>query len=57
MLAVRRQYQDRIGAEWPRVHREGRAYRLERPGLTVSVNLGPQPALRLAGWGWEVSPR
>ena len=50
-------YRDRIGAEWPRVRREGRAYRLERPGLTVSVNLGPEPALGLPGWGWEVSPR
>ena len=57
MLAIRRQYQDRIGAEWPRVRREGRAYRMERLGITVSVNLGPAPALGLPGWGWEVSPR
>ena len=57
MLAVRRQYRDRIGAAWPRVRREGRAYRLERPGLTVTVNLGPEPALGLPGWGWEVLPR
>jgi maltooligosyltrehalose trehalohydrolase len=56
MLAVRRQYRDCIGSQWPRVHREGRAYRLERPGLTVTVNLGPAPALGLPGWGWEVSP-
>jgi maltooligosyltrehalose trehalohydrolase len=56
MLAVRRQYRDRIGAEWPRVRCEGRAYTLERPGLTVRVNLGPEPALGMPGWGWEVSP-
>jgi maltooligosyltrehalose trehalohydrolase len=57
MLAVRRRNQARIASSWPRVRREGRAYRLERPGLTVTVNLGPEPALGLAGWGWEVSPR
>jgi maltooligosyltrehalose trehalohydrolase len=57
MLAIRRRYRDRIGSGWPRVRREGRAYRLERPGLTVSVNLGPEPAMGLPGWGWEVSPR
>jgi hypothetical protein len=57
MLALRRKHQARIAAHWPRVHREGRAYRLERPGLTVTVNLGPEPALGLPGWGWEVSPR
>jgi maltooligosyltrehalose trehalohydrolase len=57
MLAIRRQHRDRIGAEWPRVRREGRAYTLERPGLTVRVNLGPEPALGMPGWGWEVSPR
>ncbi|HUM10406.1 MAG TPA: malto-oligosyltrehalose trehalohydrolase [Myxococcaceae bacterium] len=56
MLAIRRQHRDRIGAEWPRVRREGRAYRLERSGLTVTVNLGPEPALGLPGWGWEVLP-
>jgi len=39
------------------VRREGRAFRLERPGLTVTVNLGPEAALGLPGWGWEVSPR
>ena len=57
MLAIRRQYRDRIASGWPRVRREERAYRLERPGLTVTVNLGPEPAMRLPGWGWEVSPR
>ena len=56
MLAIRRQYRERIAAEWPRVQRHGRAYRMERPGLTVTVNLGPEPALGLPGWGWEVSP-
>ena len=56
MLAIRRRYLDRIASEWPRVQRAGRAYRLERPGLTVTVNLGPDPALRLPGWGWEVLP-
>ena len=56
MLALRRQHRARMGAAWPRIRREGRAYRLERPGLTVTVNLGPKPALGLAGWGWEVSP-
>jgi maltooligosyltrehalose trehalohydrolase len=57
MLEIRRQHRDRIGAEWPRVRHEGRAYTLERPGLTVRVNLGPEPALGMPGWGWEVSPR
>ncbi|MGZ6027815.1 MAG: malto-oligosyltrehalose trehalohydrolase [Myxococcaceae bacterium] len=57
MLEIRRQHRDRIGAEWPRVHCEGRAYTLERPGLIVRVNLGPEPALGMPGWGWEVSPR
>ena len=57
MLAIRRRHQGLIGSRWPRVRREGRAYRLERPGLTVTVNLGPRPALGLPGWGWEVSPR
>jgi maltooligosyltrehalose trehalohydrolase len=57
MLAVRRRNQARIASTWPRVRREGRAYRLERSGLTVTVNLGPEPALGLGGWGWEVSPR
>ncbi|MGZ6162183.1 MAG: malto-oligosyltrehalose trehalohydrolase [Myxococcaceae bacterium] len=57
MLEIRRQHRDRIGAEWPRVRRDGRAYTLERPGLTVRVNLGPEPALGMPGWGWEVSPR
>jgi maltooligosyltrehalose trehalohydrolase len=57
MLAIRRRYRDRIAAQWPSVRRVGRAYRMERPGLTVTVNLGPEPALGLPGWGWEVSPR
>jgi maltooligosyltrehalose trehalohydrolase len=57
MLAIRRKHRQVIATTWPRVHREGRAYRLERPGLTVTVNLGPAPALGLPGWGWEVSSR
>jgi len=57
MLAVRRQYRQLIASTWPRVHRERRAYRLERPGLIVTVNLGPEAALGLPGWGWEVSSR
>ncbi|HTS82335.1 MAG TPA: malto-oligosyltrehalose trehalohydrolase [Myxococcaceae bacterium] len=57
LLAVRRKFLDRIGSEWPRVVREGRAYRLERPGLGVAVNLGPEPAAGLPGWGWEVLAR
>jgi maltooligosyltrehalose trehalohydrolase len=57
MLAVRRRHRQVIASTWPRVHREGRAYRLERPRLTVTVNLGAEPALGLPGWGWEVWPR
>ena len=57
MLALRRRHLQVIASTWPRVRREGRAYRLERPGLTVTVNLGAEPALGLPGWGWEVSPR
>jgi maltooligosyltrehalose trehalohydrolase len=55
MLAVRRRFLPLIASQWPRVRREGRAYRMERPGLTVTVNLGPEPALGLRAWGWEVS--
>jgi len=55
MLAVRARHRERIATEWPRVHREGTAYRLDRSGLSVRVNLGAEPALGLPGWGWRVS--
>jgi maltooligosyltrehalose trehalohydrolase len=57
MLALRRRHRSVIASSWPRVRREGRAFRLQRPGLTVSVNLGPEPALGLPPWGWGVVPR
>jgi maltooligosyltrehalose trehalohydrolase len=57
MLALRARHRQIIATTWPTVRRDGRAYRLERPGLTVTVNLGAAPALGLPGWGWEVLPR
>jgi maltooligosyltrehalose trehalohydrolase len=57
MLALRARHRQVIATTWPTVRREGRAYRLERPGLTVTVNLGADPALGLPGWGWEVLAR
>src|SRR5262249_61822367 len=53
MLAVRRRYLSVIASTWPRGRREGRAYRPERPGLTVTGNLGPGAALGLPGGGGE----
>jgi len=55
MLAFRAQFRDLLATHWPEVTRQGRGYRLKRPGLEVAVNLGPQPALGLPGWGWSVT--
>jgi maltooligosyltrehalose trehalohydrolase len=54
LLRVRRRHAAAIGAHWPKLKVEGRALTLERPGLTVAVNLGPDPAGGLPGWGWSV---
>jgi maltooligosyltrehalose trehalohydrolase len=44
-----------LGARWPDVRREGRAFRLVWPGaLALEVNLGPDPALGLGPWEWRV---
>ena len=56
LLQLRRTHQALLASHWPTVHREGRAFRLERPGLSVAVNLGPDLALGLQGWGWTLSP-
>jgi maltooligosyltrehalose trehalohydrolase len=55
MLAIRAQFRDLLATHWPEVARQGRGYRLKRPGLEVAVNLGPDPALGLPGWGWSVT--
>jgi len=55
LLALRRQHQRLLGSCWPVVHREGLAFRLERPGFQVVANLGAEPALGLPGWGWAVA--
>jgi len=55
LLAVRQRHAETIGARWPEVTRDGRAFRLTWPdGLELRVNLGPEPAMGLAGWGHEV---
>jgi maltooligosyltrehalose trehalohydrolase len=55
LLAVRRRHAETIGARWPEVTGDGRAFRLRWPdGLELRVNLGPEPAMGLAGWGQEV---
>jgi maltooligosyltrehalose trehalohydrolase len=55
MLATRAQFRDLLATQWPEVTHEGRGYRLKRPGLEVAVNLGPEPAAGLPGWGWSVT--
>ena len=54
LLEVRLRHAGEIGARWPEVERDGRAFTLRRPGLTVRANLGPRPAGGLPGWGWRV---
>jgi maltooligosyltrehalose trehalohydrolase len=54
LLAIRRRHAGTLGARWPDVARDGRAFRLSWPGLSLEVNLGPEPALGLAAWGWNV---
>ena len=55
LLALRRRHQRLLASCWPAVHREGRAFRLDRPGFRVAVNLGSEPALGLPSWGWTVA--
>jgi maltooligosyltrehalose trehalohydrolase len=54
MLAARRRHAEAIAASWPEVSVDGAAVSLRRPGLSVTVNLGPAPAGGLPGWGWAV---
>ncbi len=54
MLRVRARHALEIGHRWPAVKVSGRCLELVRPGLTVAVNLGPDPAGGLPGWGWVV---
>ena len=55
LLALRRRHQRLLASCWPVVHCEGRAFRLDRPGFRVEVNLGAEPALGLPSWGWTVA--
>jgi maltooligosyltrehalose trehalohydrolase len=54
LLRLRRRHAAGIGANWPEVKVDGTAIALVRPGLTVTVNLGPEPAGGLPGWGWAI---
>lgn len=51
LLAIRRKHLPSISAGWPEVKATGRTFRLQRPGLTVTVNLSPEPSGELAAWG------
>ena len=54
LLALRRRHAEVIAGAWPAVAQAGRAFTLRRPGLELSVNLGPEPAGGLPAWGWRV---
>ncbi len=54
LLHLRRRHAALLAERWPEVRVEGATFTLLRPGLTLSVNLGPRPAGGLEGWGWRV---
>jgi maltooligosyltrehalose trehalohydrolase len=54
LLAIRRRHAETLGARWPEVRHERRAFQLTWPGLDVTVNLGPEAAMGVAGWGVRV---
>jgi maltooligosyltrehalose trehalohydrolase len=58
LLRIRARHAEVIGARWPEVRHEGRAFHVEWPGvLTLEVNLGSEPAMGLPAWGWRVEER
>jgi maltooligosyltrehalose trehalohydrolase len=57
LLQLRRQYQDCISTEWPRVSIDGKVVSMVRSRLSLKANLGPWPASGLLPWGWEVESR
>jgi maltooligosyltrehalose trehalohydrolase len=54
LLGLRRQYKRSIATEWPKVTLEGRTFTIARSQFTLRANLGPDPALGLEPWGWQV---
>jgi maltooligosyltrehalose trehalohydrolase len=55
LLRCRARHAQVMGARWPEVRHEGRAFHVEWPGeLALEVNLGPGPAMGLPPWGWRV---
>jgi maltooligosyltrehalose trehalohydrolase len=54
MLRLRRRHVSTIGTSWPEVSVDGTVIALRRPGLIVTVNVGPGPAAGLPGWGWAI---
>jgi maltooligosyltrehalose trehalohydrolase len=56
LLTLRRKHRAELSG-WPEVRRDGTAFALVRPQLTVRANLGPAPAGGLGPWGLEVLER
>jgi maltooligosyltrehalose trehalohydrolase len=54
LLAVRRRHAHELGTVWPEVEQLGRAFHVAWATLELRVNLGPQPAAGLPGWGWAL---
>ncbi len=54
LLALRKQHQAALTAQWPHVTVEGSAFRVSRPSFTFQVNLGSKPAGGLGPWAWRV---
>jgi len=54
LLRVRHRHAGEMGRRWPEVSVDRTSVRMRRPGLEVAVNLGPEPAGGMPGWGWEV---
>jgi maltooligosyltrehalose trehalohydrolase len=52
LLALRRRHAAELGARWPEVEHVGRAFHVAWRSLELVVNLGPEPAMGLPGWGW-----
>ncbi len=50
-LGLRRRHLDRIAEAWPAVERDGSAFTLRRPGLTVRANLSARAGAALPPWG------
>jgi maltooligosyltrehalose trehalohydrolase len=52
LLALRRRHEVELAARWPEVEHVGRAFHVTWRSLELLVNLGPEPAMGLPGWGW-----